>query len=496
MTIFKNAFPLLFSSLAFALLFRYGEVGINVFLFDAIVLTAALWHRPELSKHRAFIWAVGGLLFSAGSIIIVHGPASMLAHGLSALLVLGFAQARELRFIWFGALLGFTSVIRGAFRWPQLRSREESEAETDRSNPALRWLRQSLIPLLIALPFFGLYTLACEQFGTLFYLLTEFRIASETWWNTLTFLIRFGIGALLVTPLFLIAKHPSRLEAIAARFKDHLQRRPGKKQSWRNASPIALKEEYRRGVLTFIVLNLLLTLVNAMDLRYVWMPSKTLSAATLSQYVHAGSYSLIVSIILAMMVVLYFFRGNLNFYAQGEWLGPLAKLWIAQNAILTLSVGWRNYHYIREYGLAEGRILIMFVLLLLLFGLHTLYRKVKNKLSITYLLQANGLAVWLALLLFGAINWPGVITRYNLSADTHREVDLYYLTHGVSRDNTFLLLESGVVKYRDLPYQKRKQEKFTPSSWRSWNYADWRNLRAHQNHQARSSTREKTRHPG
>ncbi|MTB50102.1 DUF4153 domain-containing protein [Lewinella sp. W8] len=485
MTFLKNASPFLFSALAFAILFRHGELGLNVFLFDAVVLIAALWYRPELSKHRAFTWAVGGLLFSAGAVVIVHGPVSFLAHGISALLVLGFAQARELRFVWFGGLLGITSVFTGAARWQQLRDQPQGSASSAHHVPALRWLRQSLIPLLIALPFFALYALASEQFGAIFGELSRFKIFSRLWWDTLTFFLRFGLGALIITPLFLLAQRPSVLLEIAATFRDQLPRRHLERTKRPFFSPIALKEEYRRGVLTFAVLNLLLAIVNAMDLRYVWMSSEDLSAATLSQYVHAGTYSLICSILLAMVVVLYFFRGNLNFYTRGEWLGPLARLWIAQNALLAVSVGWRNYHYIRKYGLAEGRILVVFVLLLLLFGLLTLFRKVRHKLSVTYLLQANGLAVWFALLLFGAINWPGVITRYNLAATTRSEVDLYYLTHGLPGDNTFLLLQSEVINYIDLPYRKRRDAISAPKSWRSWNYADWRNIRAHKIHRAK-----------
>lgn len=478
MPLTKNTSPLLFAAVAFAVLFRHGEVGANVFLFDAILLTLALWHRPDLGQHRAFIWAVAGLLFSAVSIIIVHGPLSTLAHGISAVLVLGFAQARELRFIWFGALLGLLSAFQSPRRWRQLRPEHAcSDAHPD-PRRLFHWLRQAAVPLLIALPFLALYLLSSERFGSVFTFLSRFKVGSEIWWTCFTFLLRVCLGALLVTPLFLPAQKPSQLVAIARSFRDQLQRRSAETSHRAFSSPVALKDEYRRGVMTFILLNLLLLVVNATDLRYVWMTTDTLSAATLSQYVHAGTYSLIISILLAMAVVVHYFRGNLNFYAQGAWLAPLAKLWIAQNALLALSVGWRNFHYIREYGLATGRIYVVFVLLLLLFGLRTLFRKVKLQLSLTYLLQANGLSLWLAILLFGAVNWPGLITRYNLSVASRSKLDLDYLLHDVSRDNTFLLLQSGKVKRDELPYHKQRKGIFAPRSWRSWNYADWRNFRA------------------
>jgi hypothetical protein len=55
--------------------------------------------------------------------------------------------------------------------------------------------------------------------------------------------------------------------------------------------------------------------------------------------VHEGTYLLILCILMAMGVLLWFFRGNLNFLPDNERLRWLAHLWLAQNAMLALSVG-------------------------------------------------------------------------------------------------------------------------------------------------------------
>ncbi|MEM9528344.1 MAG: DUF4173 domain-containing protein, partial [Bacteroidota bacterium] len=242
------------------------------------------------------------------------------------------------------------------------------------------------------------------------------------------------------------------------------------------AKILALKDEHQRAVLTFSSLNILLALVNATDLRYVWLSSAALPAATLSHYVHVGTYNLTFSIFLAMAVVLYFFRSNLNFYKEIHVLRPLTRLWLIQNALLAGSVGVRNWHYIDAYGLAIGRVYVGLVLLLILFGLFTLLRKIDRRLTLSYLLQTNGMALWLSLLVFGAVNWTNIITRYNLAQEDTAAIDWHYLRWQLDDRNRFLInqhpgLPPSIKKDPNGPYWH------TYSDWRSWNYPDWRNGR-------------------
>jgi hypothetical protein len=483
--------------LAYALLFHHAELGLNLFLFDALLIGLVLFARPELAKHQGFAWSVGGLLFAAGSVVIVHSAAAILAHHLTYLLVLGFAQARELRFLWFGLLMGLEALFAGPIRWfrglvKSLHS--EDAASVSRVWP---WAKQVFIPIAVALPFLVLYASGNEKIGrgldSLIYIFDNLSIGEAFWWSA--FLAVFGF--LLTLGMFFPRMGVSRLVRWQSSFADHLRRdkqpnpdTPPLLQSFlsshdstgsahrlrsRPKKMLALRGEYRQAVLTFATLNLLLAVVNATDLRYVWLVTGELSAATLSQYVHNSTGKLVCSIILAMFVILYYFRRNLNFLREGPHLAPLAKLWVAQNALLALSVGVRNWHYVDAYGLAFGRVQIAFGLLLMLFGLYTLFRKVRDRLTLSYLLQTNGMAAWLGLLLFAAVNWSGVITRFNLATQTTEEIDWQYLRSHHLEDNDFLLPshQPGSMTYgRNWDLQ---QPSYT--DWRSWNYAEWRNLR-------------------
>jgi len=491
-TSLKTGLTALSLGLAYALLFYHAEIGLNLFLFDALLIGLTLWARPDLAQHKSFIWSVGGLLFAAGSVVIVHSDAAVFAHHLTYFLVLGFAQARELRFIWFGLLLGLEGMLAAPIRWFKSWQLARRRREHQDGPTALPWLKQALVPALVVIPFLALYLGGNDKFSlgldSLLYRFERLAISGQVLWTL--FLTIFGL--LLTLGFFVPITRISRLVKWQSKFRDDMVRKPKKripatstavqrplhprprpKNVPRNS--LALKGEYRQAVITFGLLNLLLAVVNATDLRYVWLDTGTLSAVELSAYVHGGTWSLVFSIVLAMAVILYYFRGNLNFLKNSPYLAPLAKLWVAQNGLLALSVGIRNWHYVDAYGLAYGRVNIAFVLLLILFGLYTLFRKVRDRLTLTYLLQTNGMAAWLCLLLFAAINWPGVITRVNLATQTTEEVDWEYLRY-LPEQNTFLLI--GHPEAEVLKTWKGTAAYNGYADWRSWNYSEWRNLQA------------------
>ena len=129
----KNTTPTLFLlmlGVAYAILFYHAEMGVNLLIFDALLITAALSCRPELAQNRAFTWSLAGLLFAALAVIVVHGPEAILAHHITYFVVLGFAQARELRFIWYGLLLGLISLFRGPLQAFRHRRKVQEEANT------------------------------------------------------------------------------------------------------------------------------------------------------------------------------------------------------------------------------------------------------------------------------------------------------------------------------------------------------------------------------
>ncbi|MBK9492520.1 MAG: DUF4173 domain-containing protein [Haliscomenobacter sp.] len=164
------------------------------------------------------------------------------------------------------------------------------------------------------------------------------------------------------------------------------------------------------------------------------------SAAELSDYVHQGTYLLIYALGLAMAVTTYFFRGNLHFLQDNQKLKLLAYAWIVQNIILALSVAWRNYHYIVEYGLAYKRLGVLWFLILVALGLYSLFVMIRQRRSLYYLWVVNAWFVYASLLSTSMVNWDVLITRYNLSQAQHAKIDTMFLLREVSDKNLPLLL--------------------------------------------------------
>ncbi|PPK86371.1 uncharacterized protein DUF4173 [Neolewinella xylanilytica] len=452
----------------FAYLFFPLSAGLNVFVFDAIALLTLFASRPELTRRPAVRWAVFLLLASAVSVVIVHAPASLVAHHLSFLLLIGFVQERELRFIWYGLLLGVFSLLAGPTRF--LRQLHGRYAHRLASTNRWVWVRPGLTALAVSLPFFLLYSIGNSDFFRGLEWLLGWLDGVHRFDEPLRFAVLFVVGLCGTIPLILAGANFD-LAYDDTVDPDTLSRsRGGNNHPF---SPLALRVEYRRAVMVFLTLNALLWVVNLTDLRYIWLSATELPASTLSEYVHAGTNSLMASILLAMVVVLYFFRRNLNFYPNARTLRALTYCWLAQNAFLALSVGMRNWHYIHAYGLAIGRVHVGVALCLVLVGIFSLSRKVRQRRSLHYLLQVNGLAAWLFLVGYGAVNWSGVITRVNLRQPTHR-IDWTYLVDDLDRDNYFLLRQ----EQERLPTRlagKLERYGYPAQDWRSWNYADWRN---------------------
>ncbi|MEP7253989.1 MAG: DUF4173 domain-containing protein, partial [Ginsengibacter sp.] len=253
---------------------------------------------------------------------------------------------------------------------------------------------------------------------------------------------------------------------------------------------LALKNEFTTGLISMALLNMLLFVVNIIDVKYVWLGYTYRKDASLSSYVHEGAGLLILSILLAMFLLLFFFRGNLNFYKKNKYLKFGAYLWILQNAFLALSVFVRNSYYISHYGLAYKRIGLIFFLLMVMAGLFTVFIKIYNTKTSYYLLRLNAWAAILLLVFASFIDFDGAIAKYNIGKKSSVPVDVAFLLSLSDKTLPFIeanrdLIEadkshafyykgnyfhSGIelLEYRERDFLEKQQQ----YSWLSWNMAD------------------------
>lgn len=144
---------------------------------------------------------------------------------------------------------------------------------------------------------------------------------------------------------------------------------------------------------------------------------------------------------MAMLVIIYFFSGNINFYSKNKALKILAYAWIIQNTFLVFSVLIRDYHYINLSGLTYKRIGVLVFLILCIIGLFTVYIKVAQQKTLFYLLKVNGQIWYVLFIIFGVVNWDTLIVNYNINSRNRIALDVEHLME--MSDKTLPILDEN-----------------------------------------------------
>jgi len=185
------------------------------------------------------------------------------------------------------------------------------------------------------------------------------------------------------------------------------------------------KGERVSGVVLLALLNVMLLVVNVLDIIYLWVTKQLPEGMTLSDYLHQGTTTLIISIIFAILIILFYFRGYINFSEKNKNIKWLAFIWLLQNVFVLISTGYRNLLYVSEYNLTYKRLGIYIWLALTLIGLITTIYKLYGKKTNLYLFKANGWAFYIFFVLFACFNWDSVITKFNIQ--NSKSIDKNYL---------------------------------------------------------------------
>jgi hypothetical protein len=420
-------------------LFWEEKGGPNMLVFTVFIVAAQLYLLPRQAAVRrsAYFWlAVGGSLFSGAMVAVYGSAAAALACLASLALLLGYVNQPHLKLLLYAGLTAVGSGVQAGLRvLGSLRPPTNARGGVRRS-----WFygRLLLVPLVILGAFHVLFAVANPRYDALSSRLLEQLVdwlARLLPAISLPHLIFFSFGflvtagTLVVVPVYFFADHESHFGEFIRRQRDRVAslavRRPDFRP--RTLRMLDLRKEYFAALAVFGMVNLLLLVVNLIDINWLWFGFVPKPGFDLTQFVHEGTYVLILSILLAMGIVLWFFRRNLNFYGPGlRGLRWGATVWVLQNAVLAVSVGLRNYYYINSCGLAYKRIGVCFFLLLVFFGLVTVLLKIWQRRSAYSLVRLNSLAVYAVVLLLAAGNWEVWIARYNLQSQV-RKVDIGFL---------------------------------------------------------------------
>ncbi len=486
----KNFFPLALG-LVFSLLLHRQQAGINVLLLDLIILiTLYLIGRLNLKNFLTRLVSFGVLLSGVASTF--HGSdLSVAVTSLSLFILAGLSVSPDIKILPNSVIAGFIGTITAPSNY--VGRMKSTSSSSFRVRRLLFYVYLLIIPLFLVLIFILIYSEASPYYNQVTSGLIKFISDFIADFFKTVSPQAFAIGILgFITGLLLYFGSMSNLFDLPFETGENFLNRERRRY---NGPVYGLKNEMKLAIVIMVLLNLVLGLMNYLDIYNIWFGFKW-DGGLLKQFVHEGTWLLIFSIFVSIILVLWFFRGNLNFYKKRGVLVLLTKIWIAQNLLLAISVGIRNYWYMHYFNLAYKRIGVYAFLLLVIFGLVTVYLKVQHRKNLRYLIMVNSVAFYIVLLSVSLINWDKIISHFNINRS---EKALFHTDFMLTMDESALpiliegkeILELNEEKQNQyFPYRssfltleafnkkldfRKKQfvSGYPQMHWLSWNYADF-----------------------
>ncbi|TAH41311.1 MAG: DUF4173 domain-containing protein [Bacteroidetes bacterium] len=425
----KNKSPLplvLISASILTFLFYKESLGLNILIAEATFFLWLLFTKQVKLNNSLVSISAGGLILTSIFIVINFSPFTILSNFLALIIFVGVLIYPQTKSFINSGRLSFLHSFNAQFQF--LRELSNSGTIGKNIGKYIHKTRILFFPLIIIFLFIVFYRVSNPVFDSLIQGI-EIFIAE----NILVLFKHVNVQLIITFTFFLLMSNYIFLRTASKRIidedqnsSDELIRLKKKHRSQFNLS--ALKSEYKAALFLVFTLNFVLFILNCIDIYWVWFNFEW-EGQYLKQFVHEGTHFLILSILISIGIVLYFFRGNINFYKENKLLKSLCYIWIAQNAILAISVGIRNLYYIQHFNLAYRRIGVIIFLLLTLYGLFTVYLKVSKRKSAFYLFRQNALFVYVVLIFSSLFNWDSIIAKYNFA---HADKSFLHLNYMVN----------------------------------------------------------------
>jgi len=482
------------------------KLGLNLIIFSILLAGAIIILNSKSLVDRKVLLMLMAVIYSGVMAALHNSFFSKFTVFTSLMLLAGYAHQPGIRALF----SSYTSCLLDYCMVPVVfvdvikRSKEKSRV----FRIVFLTIKLAIIPLIIVFIFYFIYAVSNEKFN--FYSQKVFNNISDFIFNILKdySFVRFMfilLGLILLTGV-LHGRSLPLIKNLDLLFTEKLIRNKSLKLIWltnnKKYIPLfrvinifrrkmnALVSENRIGIILLILVNILLLALNAVDIRFLWLNFDLSEIPVFSDYVYAGTYLLIFSITLSMLILMYFFRGNLNFFRKNKILTYLAYIWIGQNAFMAASVWLRNYYYIiYTHTISYRKTGVIIFVTLTFIGLVTMVLKIRQKRTAYNIFKTNAWAVLAMLLAMSSFNWDINIAEYNLANPKTNDIDIAYLLE-LSDDVLPALNEKQEMMKRDfyIPrshrhktifaydyfYErvmlfKKEQSEYT---WLSWNYSD------------------------
>lgn len=388
-------------SLIFILLFYNESVGINLSVFGVVLTLLISYFFQEKFVDRSHLVLVVTSILSCFAFAWYGDAASFFSLALSILFLQFKTQDGQLKMIQVFPLIflnGITSLGR-IFIFSQWLP--ERKIHNDFAKKLVAFV---IIPVVFLGLFFVVYSFGSDHFSSIF---TDYQLDINFYqliaMCILGFYISFSFWNYWVPDV--CYQYNSKLN------NDFTNVSEIKNQS--TFSFLDLEFERKSGEITLFLLNLmLLVFIGTYNYEQFF---EVVEKANLSSDTHERVNAVIFSILMAVGVILFYFKGGFNFDEKAGSLKKLAKVWISLNVILIISAIIKNSEYVSFYGLTYKRLGVYAFLLLAIIGLMVSFQKIRRQKTNAFLFNQMIWYFYATVLLCSYVNWGSLITNYNIS---------------------------------------------------------------------------------
>ena len=292
--------------------------------------------------------------------------------------------------------------------------------------------RKIIFPILFFITFISLYGIANQGFGNL-----VVSIADVISFSLMVFLA--GSFIWMITALY------SEGSSVLANWEIDL------KDSWslsvflKESDVTPLLHKQKEAFISLIGLIIILSVLLVFEVESIWHPSLDKNMA---DGLHENIFAVIFSIVLAAIVTIYYFSGNVFFMTKINNVKKIIFTWLFLNGILAAIGIYKTFIYISIYGLTYKRLSVIEYLTTIITGLIIIgwciyYRKGNWKLVNLIVGFTYGY-----LILFTLPNWDRIMVRYNFTMFPSHD-PIYYEKLSVSGFGEYLNLENPNMPYFD-----------------------------------------------
>lgn len=405
----KKLSIILGSSLLFTLLFYNEDLGLNWAIFGLVQIGLICYFFKEKLVSRLHLVLVITSILSCFAFAWYADFPSFLAMALSVVFLQFKTQEPNLKLLQVFPLVivnGLASLGRILMFSQYIPKRKVN------SSFAKQLIAYFIIPAVFLGLFLMVYSFGSDHFSAMF---TDYYLDIDAWQafvlTALGFYISFTFWNYWI-PEVCYQKN----ELLANDFNEEV-----KTENKNSFSFLDIDFERKSGEITLFLLNALL-IVFIVTYNYEQF-FEIVEKSKLSSDTHERVRAVIFSIIMAIGVILFYFKGGFNFDEKAHNLKKMAKMWIVLNAVLIVSTIIKNSEYVLYFGLTYKRLGVYAFLILAIIGLLISFIKISRQKTNAFLFNRMLWYFYGTILLCSFVNWGNLITRYNIAVDKGVEPD-------------------------------------------------------------------------